>query len=395
MGQFLEDRPTIQAQLDEAPPGAVLQLLPREYAGPGVARRPLTLDGRGATFWALDGPTFAVDADGVRLKNLRVEVTGTPDPQTVEACALLICSGRKVEFENVTVRGVVLGLPGEDGPWHLPPCLHAGRLEPGREHRLLLRLYVPLPCRLESGIAGVEVEPTLLPAGVNEVCLAIERLPADTLLHGDLTLSTALLKRTIAFTAHVCPPRPQEEEFTVGPMLWAPAAWDALVAAGAPGYTEDAPRVPVPPAPFVQTKRPTTAPATPALPPPPQNVPVPGVSLAPPRPPAVSPAPTPVPVSPVPVVPPSPAVGGKAARPGLRVVTGSLVSNLFEPNAAPADSPPADAPPADPQPATEPAQTAAAPATTPPEPPAVPPARPRFRMKPMSKLFDPPPEEKP
>ena len=104
MGPTHDQPGALQARLDQAPPGSVVQLPPGEYPGPMVVRRPLTLDGRGATVWALSGPVLAVDADGVRLRNLRVEVTGGPAAGDPGACALLVCSGRRVGLENVTVR---------------------------------------------------------------------------------------------------------------------------------------------------------------------------------------------------------------------------------------------------------------------------------------------------
>ena len=72
-----QDREQFQRALDALQDNAALPLLPREYPGPIVIRRPIILDGQGSTIWSLSGPVIHCQANGVVLRNIRIEVTGT------------------------------------------------------------------------------------------------------------------------------------------------------------------------------------------------------------------------------------------------------------------------------------------------------------------------------
>jgi molecular chaperone DnaK len=220
---FEQARVLFQGQLDAAPPGGVVDLEPREFPGPVTVRRPLTLDGHGATLWASQGPVLTVAAPHVVLRNLRIEVTGTATNRPEDACALLVRAGG-LHLENVESHGTVLGLPGEEGEWH-PRALDLGELEADREHEFLLRLDVPVACRLTSTICGLEVEPGDLLPGVREVRLRVERLPADTLLRGNLYLASARLRRRIVVEARVTENgSPGAAAGGTLPVIWQPTA---------------------------------------------------------------------------------------------------------------------------------------------------------------------------
>ena len=86
-------RAAFQHDLDSVREGQVLQLLPHEFAGPAVLRRRCILDGQGATVWALRGPVLTVEAEGVTIRNLRLEVTaeGVEDQRAFETLWLFGC----------------------------------------------------------------------------------------------------------------------------------------------------------------------------------------------------------------------------------------------------------------------------------------------------------------
>src|ERR1035438_6924085 len=75
---------------------------------------------------------------------------------------------------------------------------------------------MPAPCRITSAISGLDVSPSTLPAGKNEVHLKLSPLSKDALLHGHLSLDTNLLKHRIAISgrawlgaAQLCSPQPR------------------------------------------------------------------------------------------------------------------------------------------------------------------------------------------
>jgi hypothetical protein len=368
------DRAAFQKDLDSLDDGDTLELVPREFPGPVVLSRSATLDGHGATVWALEGPVLTLDASEVVLRNLKIEVTGEdPVEGAEERCAILLRRASKLTLDNVEVRGSVIGLREEAGDWHYPHSLSIGQLAHGREHDCLLRIWVPVACRVQSSITGLEIEPRSLTPGANELKMHIERLPADTLLNGRIYLTSAFLKRWIMVNASVSA-SPAER---TNPVVWEPAGWPTPAVAAAP----------VSPAP---------AAAKPAPPPPP-----------PPRRPEPIPPPPPPP-SPPPVVspPPVPTATGTGSKisPTFRRVQGSLLSKLFsdaaeantsptgsaEPveNTTPASTPAQPSPPEVPKPATTPEATTQEPANK---------SRKVVRANKLSPLFgggQNPPEEK-
>ncbi|MBC7910085.1 MAG: hypothetical protein H7Y30_06275 [Pyrinomonadaceae bacterium] len=335
-----------QDDLDSLHDGETLELSPREFPGPIVIKHPLILDGQRATIWALKGPVVSVESDGVVLRNLRVEVTGEEDAaQPEEECAILVQSGRGILLENVEARGSVIGLPEEEGEWRYPHSLPLGRLAHGGTHDLIMRIAVPVPCRLKSSISGLEVSPHSLKPGINEVQLHIEQLPKDTLLSGLITLSTAFLIRQISVTAHVVVVQPGQPPAIQGnkQVIWEAADWAALS----------------------QT------------PPPPPKPPEP-ISIAPPQ---EQPAQV---VTPPPVYPPA---ASQPIQPPAAPASVSVANN-------PAPAPPAATAP--PQPVMPPPTPVSTPAPQQPATQNPVPSKTRFRTQPvnLSQLFSPPVEEK-
>lgn len=192
----------LQTELDSLHNGAVLQLLPGEYAGPISIRNSVVMDGQGSTIWGLKGPVLTIKPDGVVLRNIRIEVTGkSGTEQPEDGCALLIKSSKSPTFENVEVRGSVIGLHEEEGEWYYPHSLHLGHLSHGAEHTFIIRIAVPVPCQLHSDISGVNIEPRNLDQGSHKIQLHVERLPDDTLLNGCIRIISTSLNRTIMVNA--------------------------------------------------------------------------------------------------------------------------------------------------------------------------------------------------
>ncbi|MDZ8028427.1 MAG: hypothetical protein RMX97_27595 [Nostoc sp. DedQUE11] len=197
---------SLQQQLNTLGDRAILSLWPPngEYPGPIIINHPLTLDGQGATIWALTGPVLSIQSDRVILKNLRIEVTGY---ETISSqrdyCAILVNSGQNLEFDNVEVRGTAMGLPEEEGEWKYPSQLNLGKLAPRTEYNLRLRIVVPVACKIESQISGLEFTPRNLTPGDNEIQLHLEELSPSTYINGSIFLVSASLKRRITLTAYI------------------------------------------------------------------------------------------------------------------------------------------------------------------------------------------------
>lgn len=195
----------LQVAVDHTDPSGTLQLQNQEYPGPITISQPMTLDGNGATLWALKGPVLVIDSPAVVLRNLRIEMTGdaiSDDPE--EAGALVVRNQHSVTLEGVTIRGAVQGMAEEDGAWRYPFSLYIGELKPGTQQERVLRLSIPTACRITSHISGVDIEPRHIKhPGLHEIKLIFEGMSPDTLLFGNLSLETAFVRRTITLSARV------------------------------------------------------------------------------------------------------------------------------------------------------------------------------------------------
>ncbi len=312
---FDQLRRQVQADLDALHQGGSLELGRQEYPGPLTIRRSMTLEGHGATIWALTGPVLIVEAGAkVHLKNLRVEVTGEDmDMSPTEEVAIQVQPGGDLDLEDVEVRGKIDGLAMEAaGHWRYPKTLYLGQVSSSSEHGFRVRIATAAACRISSEVTGIEVTPTVLPGGPVELQLKVDRLRNDTFLYGRILLKTGLSKRWIVISGQVLdiPATTTSPSSPQTPLLWEPHDWGTLSTAPAPA--PPAPTVPKPtvPAPTIPTPTiptptiPTPTVPTPTVPTP--TVPTPTVPLAPI---SIAPAPpTSVPAATTTAVP----------RPGLR-----------------------------------------------------------------------------
>lgn len=226
-----QERDDLQRRLDALNDGDTLTLDPREYPGPLIVRRSCTIEGRGATLWALRGPVLIAEASDVVIRTLRVEVTDENHIVDQAEATAIVAQGN-VTFDDVSVRGSVVGLPEEEGQWRYPATIYVGDLSAGMDQHRTMRLLIPVPCRLASEISGLKVEPRRIESpGLHEVKLLFEGMSNDTLVHGRISIQTASLKRTIMVTACVKASVPLSG---VRELLWEPADWDTLSASPPP-----------------------------------------------------------------------------------------------------------------------------------------------------------------
>ncbi len=224
-------RQDIQTLFDNPPSRQVIKLVPQEYPGPLFIKKPMIIDGQGATLWAFKGPVLHIQAPTVALKNINIEVTGETFANGSEECALCVDSSASVHFENVQVRGQVLGIQGESGEWQYPLSLHLGKLAKETTHRFRLRIMIPTPCSIESAIYGLHLTPTVLAAGPREIEIKIDPLRQDTSLYGHLYLNTTLIKRRIHLTAHISAEANPSTHPVSSRVIWVPPTWPTTTTA--------------------------------------------------------------------------------------------------------------------------------------------------------------------
>ncbi len=197
---YAEEQNVLQRDIDEAAPGATLRLGSDEYEGPIIVDKPLKLKGKSGVIWARWGPVITVSSPEVHLEELSLEVTALDSGRGDEEAdvALKLVGRSEVDFENVSVRGRVVGLGDEDGEWRLPSALDLGVCAPHDKNRFVVGLAVPVGCQLKSEVAGLDIEPNTLEPGEHDVTLTVRDIPAETLIFGRITVRSALVTRSIA-----------------------------------------------------------------------------------------------------------------------------------------------------------------------------------------------------
>lgn len=195
-----------------------------EYQAPIIIDHPISIEGQGATLWSKKGAVIIIRSDDIYLRNLRIEVTGENENNNLlESCAILVESGKNLQFNEVEIRGNIMGIPEEEGQWFYPETLNLGQLTAKQEHQLILRLIVPISCEINTDIAGLNLTSNQLKSGKNEINLNLEALP-ELLLQGNLWLVSPNFKRRISLTAQIMTNAPANQR-----IIWQPPQWSTSV----------------------------------------------------------------------------------------------------------------------------------------------------------------------
>jgi len=182
----------IQEQFDRCT-AQTFVLSPGEYEGPLRVSRPCTVDGACSTLWIASGPALVVDSPGVRLKNLRVEVTqGGGGPQAGTA---IVTRDPDTQLENIEVSGALQGFRGESEAWSLPSVIDLGVFAPEEHNSFVVELTAPAPARLQNKLRDVTVTPDRLVPGRNLVTIRTQEMRDNTILYGELQVCTGVLRR--------------------------------------------------------------------------------------------------------------------------------------------------------------------------------------------------------
>jgi hypothetical protein len=209
---------SLQNALDQLGEGEKLEIPPGEYSGPIVIKKSVILEGKeyGATIWAYKGPVVCIEAEGVTLKNLCIEMTGENPASKTENrfdCALLINTTNPPRLENVEVKGTLSGFANEEGRWEYPASINLGKIQKHEEYAFSISIVTPISCTILSSIADIIVMPPELFPGLNYVNIWVKPMLRSAFVMGRLELVTQLVKRTIklfATVTDVSPPSPNE-----------------------------------------------------------------------------------------------------------------------------------------------------------------------------------------
>ena len=186
----------LQQTLDNAPTGATIRLPRGEYRGPIMLNRALTIEGEGAVIWAQNGPVVAVQASGVTLRGVQIEVTD--GSATGEADVALKVEGAAPTLSKIGVRGRVVGMSHETaGEWKLPASLDLGAFAPRARNSWQFAVQVPVNCCLKTNVSGLQLNPAQINAGAHNIEIVAANIGADTFLAGQIEVEHAGIVRPI------------------------------------------------------------------------------------------------------------------------------------------------------------------------------------------------------
>jgi len=187
-----------QKLVDRTPHGGTLILDPpnREFKGPLVIRKPMTIVGQNGTVWATEGPVISIESSGVLLEKVNIEVTGNEkDLLGDAACAIVMAREVGVTLKDVCVRGNIRGLRGEEGDWLYPRAIRM-KLRPNEEHDFDFKILSPVTGSLISQVVGLRLQPGDFTGGAEcKVSLSVEALPSGTRLRGCILIKTGVARR--------------------------------------------------------------------------------------------------------------------------------------------------------------------------------------------------------
>lgn len=168
-------------------------LAPGEYEGPLIVDRACVIDGCQSTLWANNGPVLIVSVPNVTVKNLRVEVTGSPADE--DACIAIKTSDPYIKLENIEVRGNVIGLSQEAENWVLPGIISLGEFAANKENTFAVCLQAPSEAALDSKVKALRISPAHVSVGQNSLTLTTDELPNNTILYGEIMVRSAVSRR--------------------------------------------------------------------------------------------------------------------------------------------------------------------------------------------------------
>lgn len=167
------------------------QLSPGEYEGPLVITRSCTVDGGMSTLWATEGPVLTIDAPGVTIRNLRVEVTDRGErPGTV-----IRSNYPDAVLSGVEVNGDAAGFPAEAAGWNLPSVIPLGDFAAGEVNTFSYDLDIPMDARLQCSMKDIAVSPAALKRGHNRLMIQTRGIRDNTILYGEMMIQSTVSRR--------------------------------------------------------------------------------------------------------------------------------------------------------------------------------------------------------
>ncbi|MDE5860471.1 MAG: TerD family protein, partial [Oscillospiraceae bacterium] len=160
-----------------------------EFEGCFTIKKSCTVNGNGTVLWRGSGPAVIIEAENVRLNNLKIELTNDniPDEQYIS----VYCKNSSVKFSDVEVNGAVVGIPDEEQYWGIPKMLSLGTLAAERQESFSIEIYAPCEAELLCGIHDITLSRDSLSQGFNTVTLTVGKIRSGSIIYGNIYIKSA------------------------------------------------------------------------------------------------------------------------------------------------------------------------------------------------------------
>lgn len=189
------DSKDIQQLLDNPDSLGRVELPKGDFEGKFIVRKSCKVNGNGSLLWGNSGPVLVVDAEGVQLDNLKIELTNNNLPP--EQCISVFCRNDDTKFTNIEVNGAILGIQDEEQFWGLPKIIDIGTFEAEREHAYILEIYSPVEAEISCNFHGVSLSVQTLTQGYNTITVNIGKIRNGSMLYGNIVIKSAVERRII------------------------------------------------------------------------------------------------------------------------------------------------------------------------------------------------------
>lgn len=183
---------SLQDDLDSIGPNETLFLPQGEYQGPLKITKPCKIIGKNSIIWAQNGPIIEIVSKGVSISDVRLEITGTDN--ALESVAFLAHKDTNPLISDVVVVGKVVGVPKEEETWDYPKSYYLGSLQPNQKYVKEFRIISPIKCKIQSDVASIHIDKDIIERGFNDIILAIDPLPPDTIITGKIFLISDFIR---------------------------------------------------------------------------------------------------------------------------------------------------------------------------------------------------------
>ncbi len=170
--------------------GNNIELPSGEFKGPVIIDRPCTVKGNSTTLWNNDGSVIEIRSAGVKLCNIRAEITSS----NADLCC--ICSYyQDTLFENMEISGRVKGIKNEEFQWIMPKSISLGDFKSDSRNTYQMEIYVPAECELLCDISGIKISPLNLKKGRNTVFIEADDIKNNVFIYGEILIKSLFTRR--------------------------------------------------------------------------------------------------------------------------------------------------------------------------------------------------------